>query len=259
MLSNDLFEEIIGLSKNRKLIDNDLFKRIVLDVISKTDDITRTRFNKIRFVKNNKFCGLANPELGQLRFCMKSCYEDVKLYKNTTILTKNLHILAIILHEIEHLREIDKITRNTYQGKLINLSDLEDYDRLDEDIYYTDPSEKIAYAMSYKRLLNYLSTYPNFKKEYFSEYINIYNSYIDRLKYGYVKLDNGRYSIPLVHFLSAVKKLSHLKDIGFKLVKKGEATNISKMSLEKKFMYGFPIKEEEMKKLESRKVLIKKK
>ena len=50
-----------------------------------------------------------------------------------------------------------------------------------------------------------------------------------------------------------------LSEVGFKIVKKGEAVNIKKISLEKKFMYGFPIKEEEMKQLESKKILIKKK
>ena len=255
MLSDYLFEEIIELSKSRKLINKDLLKRIVIDLISKTDDITRKKFRKIIFVKENKFCGMAYPTLGKLEFCMSTFYRDIKAYKNTSTLTKNLHMIALILHEIEHLREEGKIDRNTYQGKLIKLSNLQEYDLLDDEIYYSDPSD----AMSYKRLLIYLSNYPNFKKEYFKEYITIYNEYINMLQVGYVKLANGKYSIPLVHFLSGIKKISYLKDIGFKFVKKGEAVNINKMNLEKKFMYGFPIKNEEMKKLESKKFLIKKK
>ena len=127
-----------------------------------------------------------------------------------------------------------------------------------EEIYYTDPSEKIAYAMSYRNLVLYLFNYPNFKNKYLKEYISVFNKYIDNLQYGYRKLDNGKYNIPLVHFLSATKKMSHLKDVGFKLVKKGEAKNISKIGLDDKFMYGFPITEEEMKTLESRKIIIKK-
>lgn len=259
MLSDYLFEEIIEISKNGKLIDKDLLKKIVIDLISKSDDLTRTKFNKINFVKESKFWAMAYPPFGEIEFCLNNMYKDLNSYKNISMLTKNLEIIAITLHEIEHLREIDKIFRNTYQGKLIKLSLFEQYNLLNKKIYCTDPSEKIAYAMSFKRLLNYLSHYPNFKKEHFKEYIYIYNGYIDRLKYGYEKSDNGKYNIPLVHFLRAINKLSRLTEVGFKLVKKGEAVNLSKMSLEKKFMYGFPIKEEEMKKLESKKILIKKK
>lgn len=131
-------------------------------------------------------------------------------------------------------------------------------DDVNFDTYYSDPSEKIAFANSYKKLLDYLNNYPNFKEEYFEEYKNISNEYIERLFYGYEKKENGNYNIPLLEFIINIDKISSLKEINLRLVKKGEAKNYKNLNIEKRLMFGLPVSNEEVEEFEKNKVLIKK-
>ena len=112
--------------------------------------------------------------------------------------------------------------------------------------------------MSYKKLLYYLEKYPNFKKQYFEEYVNINNEYIERLFYGYEEKSDGKYNIPLMDFIINIKRIYSLKEINFKLVKKGESKNIDKINIEKRLMYGLPVSNEKIENFEKNKILIKK-
>lgn len=260
MIRKQLFQRVLDISKNGELLDKQMILKLVRDILSNTDSLTRRKYKYTYFGNFDGFCAKTDIENYKICFSIKTCYEEVNEYKNASVLEKNLHIIAIIFHEIEHLQEPVKIRKNEFEGKLISVADSHEnyFDKngnTNFDTYYCDPSEKIAFANSYKKLLEYLSKYPNFKKEYENEYININNEYIERLLYAYEKSDNGKYNIPLIDFILAIKKTSNLRKINFKLVKKGECKNISKIDTEKRFMYGLPVTMENVEELEKKIIL----
>lgn len=258
MISERLFEKIIYVSKRGQLIDKRLIMNLVRDIISKTDFRTRHLFSRVVFTNNILFSACTNQESGMIAFNLKNCYELADELECASVLEKNLHILALIFHEVEHLKEINKVKKDSFEGKLIKISNKQtDYYKNGEvnyHTYYKNPSEKIAYAMSYKNLLEFLNSYDNFKEIYPEEYAAINNRYVEMLMNGYEFL-NGKYNTPLIDFIVAIKNKSCLKDIKFKLVKSGKQKNIDKISIEKRFMYGFPINEENVNKLNKKKIL----
>ncbi len=257
MISSELFEEIIEISNNGKLIDKYIIRKIVKELISNSDKITRRKFKALKFESNPDCCARANVEYGELKVSLESCYEDVNTYKGASILEKNLHIIAVILHEVEHLKEIYKVKCNKTEGKLINLANYQvNYNKdgdVNYDTYYMDPSEKIAYALSYKKLLDFLNNYPNLKKTYFTEFSHINDEYIERLKYGYKKKSNGMYNVPLIDFSSKLGDLSVFNRVKFRLVRTRNIRKIRRMSIEERLMYGLPVTKRKMKLLERKK------
>ena len=221
MISNNLFEEIIKISERGKLLDRKMIKIIVKEIISSADRYTKRRFKLVNFNCSDKYCAIADIDHGKLTVSIPSCYEEVKSYRNASTLEKNLHILAIILHEVEHLKEVYKKRFNRIEGKLIKLSDYQtDYyvgEDVNYDTYYTDPSEKIAYASSYKKLLEFLINYPGFNEKYFREFAHINNEYIERLKYGYKETSRNRCNTPLIDFTRELNREDVFKKTKLKL------------------------------------------
>ena len=263
MISEQLFQQVLDISKKGILLDKQIIRKLVRNIISNTDFMTKRRYKYTYFRNIDDFCGKTNIDEGKICFSIKTCYEEVNEFNNISILEKNLHIIAIILHEIEHLLEPRKTRKKGFDGKLIRISDTrENYFTKDGDInfdtYYCDPSEKIAFAMSYKKLVEYLENYPDFKEEYYEEYRNINNEYVERLFYGYEKKENGKYNTPLIDFVVNINKISNLKKLKFKLVKKDEAKNYKKFDIETRLMYGLPVTTEEVENFEKSKILIKK-
>lgn len=255
MISNELLEEIIFLSKQDKLIGRRLIRKIVLQVISSLDQRIKDNFTGISCKKRIESFAETNIDDGFITINLNLCYSDLN-NKNTTTLNKNLWLATTLLHEIEHLKEPYKIEQDNLEGKLINISNYVCNTNLRNELYYKDPSEKIAYALSVKYLLESLKKYPNFKKEHFKEFKSINDEYITKLQFGYKKHGNTKYNSSLIDFMSILKILNHLDQIGFKLVKSNEQKNIDRLNLEQKFMYGLPVTDEEVKKLNKGKKLI---
>lgn len=263
MISEQLFQHVLDISKRGILLDKQMIRKLVRDILSNVDFMTRKRYKYTYFRHDDNFCGKTNIKECKICFSTETCYEEVEEFNEISTLEKNLHIIAIILHEIEHLQEPYKARKNGLDGKLIRISDTQqNYFTKDGDVnfdtYYSDPSEKIAFANSYKKLLEYLDKYPKFKEQYLEEYININNEYVERLFYGYEKQDNGEYNTPLIDFIITINKISSLKEIKFKLVNKGESKNIKKIPIETRLMYGLPVSSEEADNFEKNKILIKK-
>lgn len=263
MLSKNLFEKVIEISKKGQYIDKRMIRILVRNIISNTDFKTRRRFKYTYFRNIDNFCGKTEIKDGKICFSIKTCYDEVEQFENISMLEKNLHIIAIILHEIEHLQEPTKTRKNGFDGKIIRISDTqENYLNKNGDVnfdtYYSDPSEKIAFANSYKKLVDYLDEYPNFKEQYFEEFKNINNEYIERLFYGYEQKENKEYNVPLLDFVINIKRISSLKSLKLKLVKKGESKNLKKFNIEKRLMYGLPVSYKEVENFEKQKIIIKK-
>ena len=254
MISNQTLKEIIHISNQNKLLDKIMIRKIVKEVISNCDRDTRLKFRHVRFKESDEFCAKANPWNKKFSISLKTTYKEVNNYESISTLEKNLHILAIILHEAEHLKEIDKMRRNKVEGKLIRLSDYEIDGYMDNglnyDIYYKDPSEKIAFAMSYKNLIELLNNYPNFKEKYKKEYINIKSTYIEHLMYGYELKKNSSYNVPLIDFSSNINDKLVNKKVRLRLIRNRNILKMKKMSLEEQFMYGLPVNKRKIKRLE---------
>lgn len=258
MISNEFLEEIIEISKQRKLIDQTFVCKFVEELISNADEITQNIFSYFGFCNNKDFLGKTNPDSGVILLSLDECYKNANMLK-IPMLEKNILILNTILHEFEHLKEYSKEKKNGIEGKLIYISNFANsYADSKTNIYryYINPSEKIAEAQSWKELLKIVKQYPNFISNYEGTYNFINNMYINRLKQGYEKKENGNYNIPIFDFLRLINRLSLANEI-FKLVPSEEKNNVGKFSLEKRFMYGFKINHEEMKELNKKKLIIK--
>ena len=257
MISNELLDEIIQISKKGKLIDRMFICKLVIEIISNTDKITQNRFRVFRFCDCKDFFGKTDPDAGEILLSLNECYKFANMIK-IPILEKNIFIINIILHEVEHLKEYSKEQKNGIEGKLIYISNFTDSysdSKANLDKYFTNPSEKIAKAQSWKELIKIVNKYPNFNFDYEGTYNYINNMYIECLKQGYEKIGKDKYNFPLIDFLKFINRLSLGSEI-FKLVPK--SSNISNnISLEKRFMYGFKITKEDMKELNFKKLRIK--
>lgn len=258
MISNELLEEVIDISKKDKLIDKIFILKLVKEIISNTDEITQNKFNYFGFCNNKDFLGKTNPNTGVILLSLGECYKAVNIEK-IPMLEKNINIINTILHEVEHLKEYSKEQKNGIEGKLIYISNFSNSyadSKTNLDRYYLNPSEKIAHAQSWKELLKIVKQYPNFITEHQTTYYYINNMYIGDLKQGYKKSKSGKYNTPLFDFLISINRSSLGSEI-FKLVPVSENKISNNISLEKKFMYGLKITNEDMKNLNSKKLIMK--
>ena len=251
MISNELLNEIIEISEKGQLLDSKMIRKIVKEVVSNIDRYSRNLFGPLRFKQSKVFNAETNISTGEMRFCLENCYKDINAIKDATVLEKNLHLLGTILHEVEHLQEQYKLRKGKIEGKLINVSNYQvDYlidEELNEDTYYVNPSEKIAYGLSYRKLIDILSNHPNFTKKYPKVFKNIYNTYIMNLELGY-NLDMP--NVPLIDFITSFDDVEYLKQIKIRLSRKRNMFKINKMDLEDRFMYGMPVSKRHVKLLE---------
>lgn len=255
MISNQLLDEIITISEKGKLLDKQMIKKLIKEVVSNIDSYSKRLFGPVRFKPSKIFNAETNVKTGEIRFSLENCYNEVNDMKDASILEKNLHILGIILHEIEHLQETYKLRKGGVEGKLINVSDYQvDYlinGKLNNDTYYVNPSEKIAYAKSYKKLINILSNHPTFIKQYPEVFKNILNNYINNLELGY---DLDTLNTPLLDFIVSFGDVEYLKQVKFRLSRKRNIVKINQMDLEDRFMYGMPITKRKVKQLERKRI-----
>lgn len=263
MISKVLIDEVIALSKENKIIEKDLLKKIIFSLLQGLDPVTKKNFKGVIFLNNQDFVGYTKPIQGVIFFDLgefENELDDIEqIPENATALDKNLFLIGVILHEIEHLKE-PNVPSKSFESKLIKISNSKldpEKTKIRGNTYYTNPSEKLAFAKSIRNLLTILNNYPNFKEEYFDSYVFINNLYIENLKLGYEKQWGGGYNTPLFDFLIDIAQLSHLKSLKIKLVKKGDYKKIDRYSLERKFMYGLPIKEEDVEELDKKKILVK--
>lgn len=255
MISNELLEEVINVSKKDKFISRELIIKIIMYTILNLDKITQKKFNGFWFTDELNALGMCYTREGYVALNLNECYGYAASLKDTTMLQKNLELICDILHEFEHLKEMYKISKNDFQGKLLKVADLaNNYDDAENHYYayISNPSEKIASAMPFKNMLENIKNYTDFQKHLFDGYKYISNRYFEELVLGYKKIAPGKYNIPLIVFFKHINKLEYLKDESFKKSLKSELKNGS-IDLEKKFMYGLKVTQDEVKQLAKRK------
>jgi hypothetical protein len=80
MISKQLFEYVLDISKKGILLDKKLIRRLVRNIISSTDFMTRKRFKYTYFRHDDNFCGKTNINEGKICFSIETCYEEVNEY-----------------------------------------------------------------------------------------------------------------------------------------------------------------------------------
>lgn len=286
MLSNELIEEVIYVSSKGNFVNKDLLLKIGLNIIDDLEEVTKSKFNEIKFVDLNGEFGLANCSrtLGVIEVDYNALISQEKQNKFYSYLKSNIDIIQYFFHEIEHLNEFYKEQKFDLEAKLIgissgifigdviynlsckyNISEEEKnnfidnkFDKFQETYWNILPIEKIAEVDSYKNLLESFKKYPNFITKYPKLYYYLVDNYIDSYKIGYKYNDKKKnLNIPLIDYLNSLKTLEcniELKDLGI-VLKTGVVEN--KLSSLDKFKYGLPITLENAKDLNKQKVLLK--
>lgn len=273
MISNELLYEIIYVSLKGRLISKDLLVRVAYDVIGNLNHITQSKFNDLRFVDIKEDLGMCYcvKEDGLIGYDYNKIISRFEKIPNYPKLELNLLIIQKLLHEIEHLNEFYKITKNDLQAKLIECStgeyimDLFDtialskitdedkaYDYADKlymeyNINYWDiiPMEKIAEADSFKRILASLDNYDGFDTKYLDVYSDVMEMYCGSLKLGYhYNKKTGLYNAPLLKYLKVLKNIGGEIDLSEIIIPENN------YSLEDRLKYGLKVSNDEFNELE---------
>ena len=147
-------------------------------------------------------------------------------------LYKNLSILQVIMHEVEHANQ-EKIicSNNTLESYILKLSELVDNA---PELYEFKPEERFAEIKSFNEILSLLTILNN-KELKINELIKIV--ILQRLLRGY-HYKNQKVTTPLVTYFEKGKKPKLLKPLG---LDKNNKKVISVYNLNERFKYGFPI------------------
>lgn len=158
----------------------------------------------------------------------------VNFNKFELLFYKNLLMLQVILHEVEHANQ-QKIsyTKNSLEALIIRLSYLVD-DGYNEKLYEYCPEERLAEIKSFDELNNLLN-YSIRRKFTIVEVIKAEK--LKRMLTGYYAIDHS-VSVPLISYFSdgKVELLNTIKSL----------INTHKfLSLDDRFKFGFPISNQE--------------
>ena len=274
MLSLELLDEIISKSKKSISIDKDLMKKIIIDVIEKEDNITKNKFNGIIFEHINwkNTCCCHSSKTGMISIDYNKL---ITKKQSDDDLINNLVIVQLLLHEVQHAKEISKLRKKNLESYLLKLSDLKiienisvselklmkkflnmglfksildmKYKKVYIKLYDLIPAERIAQIDSYKYLLDSLSKYPNFKNNYHNVIERLYFAYINEYLVGY-NLQNKNLSIPLFYYLNSVTYVSE-EQRNFIYKKLNCLSNEESLDFEDKMKYGFETNDGEIEKL----------
>jgi len=280
MISNELLEEVINVSKKGKFISKGLLLRIIMNSIEQLDYVSKSNFQEIRIVNLDNDFGIANysKDIGVIEFDYNALIKQEIDSKVFIYLKSNLLIIQQVLHEVEHLDEVSKKNKNNIQSKLISISESdflsdiiyeylknrnikdrfvskyikETFDRFNEKYWNVIPIEKIAEVDAFKKIIDSMENYPNFKNEHKNIYKSLYLEYLDSFKIGYkYNKKEERYNVPIYKYLKALKSLEC--NIKFKEI----CNNLSEIDSLDKFKFGFPVDELDIEKIKKQKLKIK--
>ena len=253
MISEKIIEEIIHTSEKEKFLSKIQILRFAKEIIETLENDTRNRFQKIRFTgpywKDPEYA-TTEVKKGIISFNMETVYSSMK-ERNKLIdsyLTCNLEILAILIHEIQHLREPYKMMKSKTDNLLLkygsikyiqmrirnmypNISE-EQFQRLYLKLYNFIPTERIADIDSYKILFDSVLNFPDFKEKNNIEFSIIRQAYILNNIGVY---DKSKY--PLYHYLKKIDRLD--------LTDKIEDIYGNELSLDEKLRIGLRLDSED--------------
>ena len=265
MISDELIEEIIYTSLKGKYLNKLQILKIACDVIEKLENSTKYNFSGIdfsitswgdkAFAETSIEEGKINFDLNNIKIAlMRDKYENYISY-----LSKNIYIISILFHEIEHLREPYKILTNPLDRKLLNYNInyiYYEYDLINPkckvitnkkimNFYLKNwdyvPAERIAEIDSKSRLFYSFKKYPGFTR--FNEYNYLIFELCNAELLGYNKEKN--ISSPLVKYMHLIKRTNVLKSISNIDLSKVDVPMVSDPFC-KILRYGYPATKNEI-------------
>ncbi len=279
MIKQELLEEVINVSANKKIIPPDLLIKIIESVIDGCSNTTKEQFNGIKMIKENKKeeknnaiydCGRKEIKIYYLNIVRNGLF-----FEKYNIFETNLYMLQSILHEIEHLKSDTDLSISDFEKKLFNYSlptfiqsllqnnlndHLKKYENstlikvyfvLKTNIFYNQnysllPCEKLAEANSRKILLDSVDEYHNFKINNPNEYKFILKTYYFSLLMGYkYNKKQNEYNVPLLQYLEKLNKIDTKGLLDNTIL--DEIKNVENYSLEDRMKYGLQIDENTIK------------
>ncbi len=278
MVGNDLIEKIIYKSNKNQYIDKNTIKEIIEHVISKSDKVTRDKFNGVNF-KDSQLCydACSVADVKQCQIIVD--YDKMTCGNDSSMLEANLDIVATLLHEISHLEEFNKIKRKDLEAILLNASDLVFFENLAisrlkkyriflSDSFYTNliirlqqklylkiydkiPSERLADINAYRRLYESISSYHKFDELYQDAYYAVKYSLIEQYFSGYNKTLNKSNccNVPLIDYFKFIKQEHLLEKFHFYSKDLNQFLNncSNEFTLEERMRFGLPITSDEIK------------
>ena len=281
MINQELLDEIIYVSLKNEFISKELIEKIVIDIVNNYDEITKKHFKSLSFEKED------------WDFAIASCYSDGRITADydeiinwfskydISYLQKNLDLIQCLMHEIGHLKHKSQRLSKGFEAELIKRSGADyvenvyldraliktnnfnfsrrfankKFRKFYENNYFVIPTERLAEIGSRKELLQSLDSYPGFSDNFFIEYRQSNNAYIRALKSGYRRLENGRYSIPLIEYFINLKSTIELQKLGFDIYGKKIPEEVKNYDSEVKMLYGLPIKPKDVIEINRMKIL----
>ena len=156
------------------------------------------------------------------------------------MLYKNLSLLQILLHEIEHANQIKMAyTENILEAFIIRMAYTVD-DSYFECLYEYSPQERLAEIKSYRKIISLISYIKN-KLETLP--LILETEKLQRYLRGY-HYSNGKVICPFITFFTTGKKEQILLSFEWYL-KQSLDLVYKEYNLNERFNYGFPISLEE--------------
>lgn len=275
MINNELIEEVLEISKQNKIIDKKFINKLIFSVVEKLNYESKSKFNGIVFIDIdwNDTLATFNKNTAEIEIDYNKMVEHFKAILNDDYIKINLEFIHCILHEIQHLDEYYKLTRNDIQAKILRIStgdficnylynkNKQIYDTEEDITYFTNmeyydfyqkywdiiPSERIADYGALTCLKNSLEKYPILNKDEIN--INyLMNNLFYLLEDGYVyDRKKEKYTIPLFKYFEALDYKTNLENFGIKTDLSGNVLN--EIKLDDKMKLGLPITYEEHEKL----------
>lgn len=280
MINQELLEEIMFKSSKKQYIDKSLIERVLIDVINNEDDITRQCFNGIVFkdiMCKSILCHFS-PSKGIITVDYKKLLSLFDSHSNelnkSHILKNNIEILQFALHEVQHLKEKSKLSKDNIESILIDLSSTKIFKIMSEDrikifkkilsektfnsiadkaygkvyikLYELIPGERIAQIDSYKLIVNSIRNFPEFENCYKKVFDDIFLQYFTQYFLGY-KRKGDKFNIPVLEYLNKINCIDSVdKDLIYSKLSE-KAFSEKNISAEEKMKYGFQVTSNEIK------------
>ena len=234
---NNILKIIFDSSFNKKIINKNEIENIIITLIY------QKTFNN--YISNIIFDdgddGLASYNMDDIKITIYNRVIDKMINnidKNLLIndnfqryLFKNLSILQIILHELEHVNQNNIICfDNSFEALIIRLSRLVSFNN-NEQLYEVCPTERLTEIKSYKEMIDIIL--PLKKKIY--ELKKLLNSELLKRKISGYHYQNNSIIYPLLTYFSIENKEYIIDSICLD----------DNKDLDYKFKYGLPISFEE--------------
>lgn len=262
-------------TKNGKMIDKKLTLEFLKNIVYYNN--LGGYLRKVDFDLKNKNCYAAYYYHLKTLSINPMFYENIKNKKNISLLKRNVLIIQVLLHEMEHVFQYEKITlkKDSLEAKLLNASfdftgriiTLDDKKELYlseqlksrffirfkrqfyHELYPYIPSERIANANSWAILEDALRKFDLEASD--KAIITCKKNWFYDLDSGYDKECVSKSNFPLKKFALVHDNVPILKPVNVSdLIEEWE--NI--LSIEEKFTYGFPITDLEYRKIKKEKL-----